>query len=65
MDLVDSGRHFFTTVGTKYRMENSGMRKNACEAILADRPDRETRGDPRAAAEVEGLRADKEERQAA
>jgi len=46
-------------------MENSGMRKNACEAILADRPDRETRGDPRAAAEVEGLRADKEERQAA
>ena len=34
------------------------MRKNACEAILADRPDRGDRIDPRAAAEVEALRAD-------
>ena len=40
------------------------MHKNACEAILADRPDRGDRVDPRAAAEIEALRADKE-RQAA
>ncbi len=40
------------------------MRKNACEAILADRPDRGDRVDPRAVAEIEALRADKE-RQAA
>ena len=35
------------------------MHKNACEAILADRPDREARGDSRAAAEIDGLRSDK------
>ena len=35
-----------------------GMHKNACEAILADRPDRGDHVDPRAAAEIEALRAD-------
>ena len=35
-----------------------GMHKNACEAILADRPDRGDRVDPRAAAEIDDLRAD-------
>ena len=34
------------------------MHKNACEAILADRPDRGDHVDPRAAAEIEALRAD-------
>ena len=40
------------------------MHKNACGAILADRPDRVDRVDPRAAAEIEALRADNERKDA-
>ena len=40
------------------------MRKNACEAIPADGPDRTACGNPRAAAEFETLRANNKRKDA-